>query len=301
MVAGRYYSPEDCKRLELPRYREAEKLAVRRLQYWDSYNVWVRSSFIDMVFNLGPSALDGTTIQRLANAGDLAGACQQMPRWVYGTVNGQRARLPGLVDRRDTTRELCAEWGRAGHFSAGGAVIDPRSVLTYAAGVGLVLALGVAGTQTVRLANERAAHSDTRTTHATTLRRLADASARAATAATTALQAAQAVVGAIDTKRTKELTDGIEENERMRAADRPGTGRLRISAVCPGPSAAPGVPSAAAAPGVDAPAAEIAPDARQLVWNLRAALITERAQLLALQDYARACSGAKEPDAIPNP
>lgn len=118
VVAGRYYSPEDCKRLELPRYREAERLAARQLQHWANYNVWVRSSFIDMVFNLGPSALEGTTIQRKANAGDLAGACAQMQRWVYGTVNGQRARLPGLVDRRDTTRELCAEWGRAGHFSA---------------------------------------------------------------------------------------------------------------------------------------------------------------------------------------
>ena len=121
VVAGRYYSPEDCKRLELPRYREAEKLAKARLRHWDGYNQWVRASFIDMVFNLGPSALDGTTIQRLANAGDLAGACEQMPRWVYGTVNGQRTRLPGLVDRRETTRELCAEWGRAGHFSARGA------------------------------------------------------------------------------------------------------------------------------------------------------------------------------------
>lgn len=169
-------------------------------------------------------------------------------------------------------------------------MIDPRTLVTYAAGAALVLALGVAGTQTVRLANERAAHSDTRTTHATTLRRLADATARAATAATTAQQAAQAVVGAIDTKRTKELTNGIEENERMRAADRPGTGRLRIPAVCPGLRAAPDVPGAATAPSVDAPAAEISSDARQLVWDLRAALITERAQLLALQDYARQCS-----------
>lgn len=119
VVAGRQYSREDCTRLELPRYREAEKHAKARLRHWETYNAWVRASFIDMVFNLGPSALDGTTIQRLANAGDLAGACAQMPRWVYGTVAGQRTRLPGLVDRRDTTRELCAEWGRDGHFSAG--------------------------------------------------------------------------------------------------------------------------------------------------------------------------------------
>ncbi|KQP02443.1 glycoside hydrolase family protein [Pseudorhodoferax sp. Leaf265] len=119
VVAGRTYSPEDCHRIELPRYREAEKQAKARLRHWDTYNPWVRASFIDMVFNLGPGSLDGTTIQRLANSGDLAGACAQMPRWVYGTVAGQRTKLPGLVDRRNTTNELCAEWGRSGHFSAG--------------------------------------------------------------------------------------------------------------------------------------------------------------------------------------
>lgn len=114
----RTYTREDCKRLELPKYREAAQQARAALRHWGAYNVWVRASFIDMVFNVGPAALDGTTIQRLANAGDLAAACEQMPRWVHGTVNGQKVRLPGLVDRRATTRELCAEWGRAGHWSA---------------------------------------------------------------------------------------------------------------------------------------------------------------------------------------
>lgn len=118
VVAGRYYTPDDCRRLELPRYVAAEQQAASALAKWSTYNPWVRASFIDMVFNLGPGSLQGTTIQRVANAGDLAGACEQMPRWVYGTVNGQRAKLPGLVDRRGTTRELCAEWGRSGHFSA---------------------------------------------------------------------------------------------------------------------------------------------------------------------------------------
>ncbi|HEY1092279.1 MAG TPA: lysis system i-spanin subunit Rz [Burkholderiaceae bacterium] len=177
----------------------------------------------------------------------------------------------------------------------------PRSILTYAAGAGLVLALGVAGVQTVRLANERAAHAGTKTTHAETLQRLATATARAATAAQRAQQAQQQAMAAIDFKHTQELSNALTENETRRAADRPGTGRLRIAAVCPGPSAAPSVPSAATAPSVDAAAAEIAPDARQLVWDLRAALITERTQLLALQEYARACSAAKEPNAIPNP
>ncbi|EJE53776.1 phage-related lysozyme (muraminidase) [Acidovorax sp. CF316] len=119
VVAGRTYTPEDCKRLELPKYREAERQARQALTHWGAYNPWVQASFIDMIYNLGPSVLDGTTIVRMANAGNLVGACMQMPRWVRGTVGGQSVVLPGLVDRRDTTRELCTDWGRDGHFSAG--------------------------------------------------------------------------------------------------------------------------------------------------------------------------------------
>lgn len=117
VVAGRYYTPDDCKQLELPKYRQAERDAKRLFKRWDTYNVWVRASLIDMIYNLGASAVDGSTLQRKANAGDLDGACAEMPRWVYGTVKGQRVRLDGLVTRRESTRELCAEWGRDGHFS----------------------------------------------------------------------------------------------------------------------------------------------------------------------------------------
>lgn len=114
----RYYTREDCKKLELPHYIAAEKLAKKSLKYWSTYNPYVQASFIDMGFNV-PSALDpGTTIMRHANAGQLDLACQQMPRWVYGTVEGRSVRLNGLVDRRGTTAELCLEWGRTGHFSA---------------------------------------------------------------------------------------------------------------------------------------------------------------------------------------
>lgn len=116
---SRYYTPDDCKRLELPKYLESERAATGLFTRWAGYNVWVRASMIDMIYNLGPEALQGSTLHRIANAGDLTGACMQMPRWVRGTVNGQKVPLPGLVDRRDTTRELCAEWGRTGHFSAG--------------------------------------------------------------------------------------------------------------------------------------------------------------------------------------
>lgn len=112
----KYYTQEDCKKLELPKYRQAEKDAKRMLTRYDSYNVWVQASFLDMIFNLGPGAVGGSTAVKLANQGNLPGACAQMPRWVYGTVDGMRVRLAGLAVRRETTRELCVEWGRSGRF-----------------------------------------------------------------------------------------------------------------------------------------------------------------------------------------
>lgn len=117
VVAGRYYTEADCLKLELPRYKEAEDQAKKAFKHWKGYNVWVQASIIDMVFNVGPSVLDGTTIVRLANQGNLVGACQQMTRWVRGTVNGQSVVLNGLVSRRTTTQELCLDWGISGHFS----------------------------------------------------------------------------------------------------------------------------------------------------------------------------------------
>lgn len=117
VVPGRYYSPEDCKRLELPLYLAAEREARRLFIHWEGYNVWVQASFIDMIYNLGAPAVAGSSMRTLANAGSLSAACAQQPRWVMGTVNGQKVRMPGLVDRRGTTAELCADWGRDGHFS----------------------------------------------------------------------------------------------------------------------------------------------------------------------------------------
>ncbi len=118
VVAGRYYTPDDCKRIELPRYLEAERAAKRLFRFWSTYNVWVRASIIDMLFNLGEPKVATSTLLAKGNAGDLAGMCAQMPRWVYGTVNRQPVRMPGLIGRRGTTEELCADWGRDGHFSA---------------------------------------------------------------------------------------------------------------------------------------------------------------------------------------
>jgi len=64
---------------------------------WDAL-----SSF---VYNLGPGALEKSTLLRLLNAGDYPGAAAQFDRWVY--ASGKK--LSGLVKRRAAERALF-EW-----------------------------------------------------------------------------------------------------------------------------------------------------------------------------------------------
>lgn len=60
-------------------------------------------AFTDAVYNTGPAIVCGSTLQRLANAGDMDGACRQLPRWVYA---GGKV-VPGLVKRRRTEMQVC--------------------------------------------------------------------------------------------------------------------------------------------------------------------------------------------------
>lgn len=62
-----------------------------------------RAALASFVYNVGPTAFAGSTLLRKLNAGDVIGACNELPRWVMsrGSV------LPGLVERRKQERELC--------------------------------------------------------------------------------------------------------------------------------------------------------------------------------------------------
>lgn len=161
----------------------------------------------------------------------------------------------------------------------------------------VAVSLGLAGVQTLRLSAERAEHMRALASHAQQLQRISEATTKAAAAAQLAQRAHQWAVASIDTQRTQELSNALAENDALRA--RPV--RLRIPAICPGPAASASLPGAPAASSVDAQAADLTAEAGQAVFDLRAALITERAQLLALQDYARQCSapGDKPHDLAP--
>lgn len=59
-------------------------------------------ALVSLTFNIGTGAFGASTLLRLLNAGDLAGAAAQFDRW----VNGDKGPLPGLVARRAEERAL---------------------------------------------------------------------------------------------------------------------------------------------------------------------------------------------------
>jgi len=62
-----------------------------------------RVALASFVYNVGPGAYGGSTLLRKLRAGDIAGACRELPRWVY--AGGRK--LAGLVKRRDAEMQIC--------------------------------------------------------------------------------------------------------------------------------------------------------------------------------------------------
>lgn len=114
------YTEAQCRQLERAHYLELEQAAQALYIRWHSYNPYVQASLLDMLFNLGVPQVRRSRHLQLANLGDLQGACAQMTRWVWAVdaQTGQKVPLSGLKNRRQSTAELCAQWGRNGHFSA---------------------------------------------------------------------------------------------------------------------------------------------------------------------------------------
>jgi lysozyme len=63
-------------------------------------------ALVSFVFNVGAGAFAGSTLLRMLNAGDVAGAADQFPRWNKIAVDGALVADPGLTNRRAAERTL---------------------------------------------------------------------------------------------------------------------------------------------------------------------------------------------------
>ena len=108
VVAGRYYTPADCYKLEVGRYKEAEAFLAKSVPTYSAANVFQQAVGLDFIHNKGAGAFATSTYRRKWVAGDTVGACRENERWNRGTVRGVSVVLPGLKIRGDANSDLCA-------------------------------------------------------------------------------------------------------------------------------------------------------------------------------------------------
>ncbi len=65
-----------------------------------------RAALYSFAYNVGTGAFARSTLLKKLNAGDLAGACNELKRWTY--AGGKQWK--GLVTRREIEHEVCT-WG----------------------------------------------------------------------------------------------------------------------------------------------------------------------------------------------
>lgn len=112
VIPGRLYTTAECIALEEKHIAIAEKAARKLFPKFDTYNKWIQAALVDWLYNVGEPNATTATLRKKFILGDVDGGCRELVRWVKGRVKGQLVTLPGLVDRRETTEELCLNWGR---------------------------------------------------------------------------------------------------------------------------------------------------------------------------------------------
>lgn len=100
---GKTYSRQECDTQLAGRVQQFDT-GVRACVH-AALPVKVEAAFDSMAYNIGIGAFCGSTLARKANAGDLAGACNEMPKW--DRAGGQV--LKGLTVRRGAEQGLCLE------------------------------------------------------------------------------------------------------------------------------------------------------------------------------------------------
>ncbi|CRL44486.1 Lysozyme RrrD [Sodalis glossinidius str. 'morsitans'] len=101
IVPGKRYSAAECQSLLDSDLKAAMSVvdAYVTVPLTESQ----RAALASFVYNVGSGAFEHSTLLKKLNAGDMAGACEEMQRWKY--VDGKVSK--GLISRRRVEHELC--------------------------------------------------------------------------------------------------------------------------------------------------------------------------------------------------
>lgn len=98
---GMIFTPEQCK--ELLKEDLLHALSVVDSSVKGQLSIETRAALALFILNVGEGNFRKSTLLKKLNSGDIAGACNQLPRWVY--AGGKKFR--GLEIRREKERQLC--------------------------------------------------------------------------------------------------------------------------------------------------------------------------------------------------
>ncbi len=101
MRPGDRYSEAECDAM-LAREIIAYEAALDRCLTAD-VPIGMKVALVSWTYNVGAAAACRSTLLRKANAGDLTGACNELPRW--NRAGGRVIR--GLTNRRMSERAMC--------------------------------------------------------------------------------------------------------------------------------------------------------------------------------------------------
>lgn len=102
---GQSYTRAECQTMLVEGLVDFETCMRRCLTAPDSIPDGAYVAFLSLSYNVGSGAFCGSTLVRKANAGDLAGACRELPRW--NRAGGHVVR--GLTNRRAAEMKICLE------------------------------------------------------------------------------------------------------------------------------------------------------------------------------------------------
>ncbi|HDS5480421.1 TPA: lysozyme [Serratia liquefaciens] len=105
IIPTKTYTPAECKTMLdkdlVPFARSVERsVKVPASEYQ-------KAALISFSYNVGVKAFESSTLLKKLNAGDSAGACDEMRRW--NKAGGKVWK--GLINRREVEREIC-NWGQ---------------------------------------------------------------------------------------------------------------------------------------------------------------------------------------------
>lgn len=104
ITKGMRFTKPECDAMFAKRLVEFETGMRKCLKAPDSIPDKPYVTFLSLSYNIGLGAFCGSTLVKKANAGDIRGACNELPKWSRA---GHLSKL--LLPRRKTEQKMCLE------------------------------------------------------------------------------------------------------------------------------------------------------------------------------------------------